>query len=58
VVYASALDVSEESMEEPSRTELDSHANIPVVGRNAYNISDTGRVADVNPFTPDYDSMY
>jgi hypothetical protein len=34
-------------MEEPSRTELDSHANMPVVGRNAYIISDTGRVADV-----------
>jgi hypothetical protein len=54
----SALDVSEENdMEESSRTELGSHANMPVVGRNAYIISDTGRVADVNPFTPDYDSM-
>ena len=54
----SVLDVSEENdMEESSRTELDSHANMPVVGRNAYIISDTGRVADVNPFTPDYDSM-
>ena len=42
---------------EESRTELDSHANMPVVGRNAYIISDTGRIADVNPFTPDYDSM-
>jgi hypothetical protein len=54
----SALDVSEENdgMEESSRTELDFHANMPVVGRNAYIISDTGRVADVNPFTPDYDS--
>ena len=38
-------------------TELDSHANMPVVGRNAYIISDTGRIADVNPFTPDYDSI-
>jgi hypothetical protein len=54
----SSLDVSEENdMEESSRTELDSHANMPVVGRNAYIISDTGRLADVNPFTPDYDSM-
>jgi hypothetical protein len=25
----------------------------PVVGRDAYIISDTGRIADVNPFTPD-----
>jgi hypothetical protein len=40
------------------RTELDSHANMPVVGRHGtYIISDTGRIADVNPFTPDYDSM-
>jgi hypothetical protein len=30
---------------------------MPVVGRNAYIISDTGRVADVNAFTPDYSSM-
>jgi hypothetical protein len=37
--------------DEPTRTELDSHANMPVVGRNAYIISDTGRVAEVNPFT-------
>ena len=44
-------------MEEESRTELDSHANMPAVGMNAYVISDTGRVADVNPFTPDYKSM-
>ncbi len=54
----SAVDGSEENgMEEDSRTELDSHANMPVVGRNAYIISDTGRLADVNPFTSDYDSM-
>jgi hypothetical protein len=47
----------EENTEEESRTELDSHANMAVVGRNAYIISDTGRIADVNPFRPDYDSM-
>jgi hypothetical protein len=56
-VVVSSVDVTEESMEEPSRTELDTHANMPVVGRNAYIISDTGRVADVSPFSPDYDSM-
>jgi hypothetical protein len=56
----SAVDVSEEATdmdEEASRTELDSHANMPVVGRNAYIISDTGKIADVNPFTPDYAFM-
>ena len=40
-----------------SRTELDSHANMAVVGKHAHVISDTGQVADVNPFTPDYQSM-
>jgi hypothetical protein len=54
----SAVDASKQSdMEESSRTKLDSHANMPVAGRNAYIISDTGRLADVNPFTPDYESM-
>ncbi len=42
---------------EESRTELDSHANMPVVGRHALIISDTGRIADVNAFTPDYEPM-
>jgi hypothetical protein len=55
---ASAADVSEENdMEESSRTELDSHANMPAAGRNACIMSDTGRTANVNPFTPDCDSM-
>ena len=56
----SAIDVSEEATdmeEKESRTELDSHANTPVVGRNAYIISDMGRIADLNPFTLGYDSM-
>ena len=29
-----------------------------MVGRNAYTISYTGIIANVNPFTPDYDSMH
>jgi hypothetical protein len=53
----SATDVSEENSENGSRTDLDSHANVPVAGRNACIMSDTGRIADVNAFTPDYDSM-
>jgi hypothetical protein len=59
-MMVSAIDVSEEANdmeEEESRTELDSHANMLVVDRNAYIISDTGRIADVNPFTPDYASI-
>jgi hypothetical protein len=31
--------------------------NMPVVGRHAFIISDTGQVADVNAFTPDYEPM-
>eukprot|EP00957_Ditylum_brightwellii_P122994 9377905-Ditylum_brightwellii.AAC.1 len=46
-----------EPRDEQSRTELDSRVNTPVVGRHAYVISDTGRAADVSPFTPDYNSM-
>ena len=37
-----------------SRTEMDSLANMPVIGRNAYIISKMGGTVDVAPFTPDY----
>ena len=50
-VMASDVNVIEDDgthVEEISRTELDSHANMPVVGQHAYIISDTGRIADVN----------
>eukprot|EP00957_Ditylum_brightwellii_P103546 7889307-Ditylum_brightwellii.AAC.1 len=40
-----------------SRTELDSHANMPCMGRDALVASDTGRVMEVNPFTSDYDAI-
>jgi hypothetical protein len=43
--------------DESCRTELDSHANMPVVGRHAYIILDQGWLADVSPFTPDYAPM-
>ena len=33
-----------------STTEMDSHANMAVVGSNATKIQDTGRYADVNAF--------
>ena len=45
----------EESM---SRTDLDSHANMALVGRHAYILSDTGRNSRRKTrFTPDYESM-
>ena len=37
-----------------SRRELDRHANMPVVGKHAYIIAETGKKVDVSPFTPDY----
>ena len=37
-----------------SCTELDSHANMPVVGKHAYIIAETSKKVDVSPFTPDY----
>ena len=44
----------EESM---SRMDWDSHANMVMGGQHAYILSDTGRAAEVNPFTPDYKLM-
>ena len=43
-----------EDVNESSRTELDSHANMPVIGRNAYILSKICETVDVAPFTPDY----
>ena len=52
-----AIQVSATGEAEESRTELDSHANMPVLGRHVHILSDTGRKADVSPFTPDYQSL-
>ena len=43
-----------EDVNKLSRTELHSHANIPVIGRNAYILSKIGETVDVAHFTPDY----
>ena len=40
-----------------TRTELDSHANMPVVGRHSYIINYSRQKVDVRPFTPQYRSM-
>ena len=34
-------------------TELDSHANMAVIGNNCEIIADTGKTADVKAFSPD-----
>ena len=41
----------------PSRTELDSHANMIVVGRHALIVNDSGQTADAQPFSPDYSAL-
>ena len=43
-----------EDVNESSRTDLDSHTNMPVIGINAYILSKIGETVDVAPFTPDY----
>ena len=55
-VYSTILEGSEitQNANKLSRTELDSHANMPVIGKNAYILSKIGETVDVAPFTPDY----
>ena len=43
-----------EDLDESSRTELDSHANMLVIGKNACILSKICETVDVAPFTPDY----
>eukprot|EP00957_Ditylum_brightwellii_P092898 7072854-Ditylum_brightwellii.AAC.1 len=40
-----------------SRSDLDTHANMPVIGKNVLILGHTGRVADTNPFTSNYDAI-
>ena len=37
-----------------SRMELDSHANMPVVRKEALAVEQSGKTVEVIPFTPDY----
>ena len=46
-----------EDVNKSSWTELDSHANMPVIGMNAYITSLIGETVDVAPFTPAYKSI-
>ena len=58
-ISAARVREASDSMEidEDSKTELDSHANMPVVGANAYILAESGKQVEVNPYTPDYKSM-
>ena len=46
--------MNEMKMRVESHTELDSHANMPVVEKHAFIIAETGKKVDVSPFPPDY----
>ena len=50
-------DGADNEMKEESRTEIDSHVNMTVVGRHVYKILDTIWIAEVNPFTPYYEAI-
>ena len=57
MIVAGMDETKEDGWCEKSRTELDSHANMPVVGKNAFVLAETGRFCEVNAFTPDYEPM-
>ena len=56
IVASMEVDMEIDSQEiwKESRTESDSHANMPVVGREAFVVEQSGRMVEVSPFTPDY----
>ena len=56
-VEASEIDTCGEDVPLLSRTDLDSHSNMVVVGKHADMINDTGRRAEVSPFPKDYESL-
>jgi len=49
------VDVYDLDVMSASRTELDSHANMTVIGRHSIVLNKTGKSVDVNPFSLDYD---
>ena len=54
---ANANNFNNNDRQDGSRTELDSHVNMPVVGKNVYILAKMGKTVEVNPFTPDYEAM-
>ena len=54
ILSAASEEIRANEMNVESHMELDSHANMPVVGKHANIIARTGKKVDVSPFTPDY----
>jgi hypothetical protein len=55
-IVASMNDVDDGPGEE-SRTDLDSHANMPVVGSGAHALEDDNKTCELSPYSPDYEPM-
>ena len=57
-IIAAAVEQMETDSPGPElRTDLDSHANMPVVGKGAFILAELGRSCEVSPYTPDYEPM-
>ena len=58
ILSIKSVDMMEDDVDDAqSRTELDSHANMAVVGSESYIIGYTGNTVNVSPFTPDYEAL-
>ena len=53
-IKANISAIDDVPIQSQSRLELDSHANMPVVGSSAYILNESGESAEVNAFSPDY----
>ena len=49
-----ALDDADMITDEESRSELDSHASMAVIGKRVYILAEKGKTVEVNLFTPTY----
>ena len=59
-VIAASTYNEEETMNDESemiQTEIDSHANMVVIGKHCHILAETGRHVDVNPFMPAYKAL-
>ena len=57
IIQANIANVKGVSHNTESRCELDSHANMVVIGGNSAIVNKTGLTAQVSPFTPDYEAL-
>ena len=52
-IYSVHHDTDSHNLQKPARTELDSHANMAVVGKNCFVFENTGLTCDVLACAPD-----